>query len=193
MGLLFYPRGGSAQVVRYLSRALDGVGWQVSLACGSLGAVGAQSHAGTFFEGLSVDAADYGPALAAHAAGRDPLEVEVPLHPSFEDGGDNPDRVFAAVSPEIGEHLIQAWVRILEDAWPDPKLFHLHHLTPLQAAVQQALAGPTGPDPPSRHRAEDDRPDQPALGAGADARNHPARDGRPGGSSRDAGHRRPLT
>ena len=137
MGLLFYPRGGSAQVVRYLSRALDGAGWEVSLACGSLGEAGTQTNAGTFFEGLSVEAADYGPALEAHAAGHDPLEVEVPLHPSFEDGGDNPDRVFAAVSPEIGEHLIEAWVRILGEAWPDPHLFHLHHLTPLQAAVHR--------------------------------------------------------
>lgn len=137
MGLIFYPRGGSAQVVRYLSQALDDAGWQVSLACGSLGAAGTQTHAGTFFDGLSLEAADYGPALSAHAAGRDPLEVEVPLHPSFEDGGDAPDRVFGAVSPQIGEHLVEAWARVLGDAWPDPNLFHLHHLTPLQAAVER--------------------------------------------------------
>ena len=29
MGLLFFPRGGSAQVVRYLSRSLPGAGWDV--------------------------------------------------------------------------------------------------------------------------------------------------------------------
>ena len=137
MGLIFYPRGGSAQVARYLSRALDGQGWDVSLACGSLGDVGTPTNADTFFDGLSVTAADYGPALAAYAAGRDPLEEPVPMHPSFEDGGDTADRVFAAVSPRIGEHLVAAWERILADGWADPNLFHLHHLTPIHAAVQR--------------------------------------------------------
>ncbi len=137
MGLIFYPRGGSAQVARYLSRALDGAGWEVSLACGSLGAPGTSTHAATFFDGLMVTAADYDPAIGARAAGRDPLEEPVPMHPSFEDGGDTADRVFAAVSPQIGAHLVAAWERILADAWTDPTLFHLHHLTPLQAAVQR--------------------------------------------------------
>ncbi len=137
MGLIFYPRGGSAQVARYLSRALEGAGWEVSLACGSLGAAGTQTHAATFFDGLSVTAADYGPAISARAAGRDPLEEPVPMHPSFEDGGGTADRVFAAVSPRIGAHLVAAWERILADAWTDPHVFHLHHLTPIQGAVQR--------------------------------------------------------
>lgn len=137
MGLIFYPRGGSAQVTRYLSRALDGAGWEVLLACGSLGAAGTLTHAATFFDGLSVTVADYGPAIAARAAGRDPLEESVPMHPSLEDGGDAADRVFAAVSPRIGAHLVAAWERILADAWTDPHLFHLHHLTPIHEAVQR--------------------------------------------------------
>jgi glycosyltransferase involved in cell wall biosynthesis len=141
MGLIFYPRGGSAQVARYLSRALDGAGWEVSLACGSLGAPGTPTHAATFFDGLRVTAADYGPAIDAFAAGRDPLEEPVPMHPSFEDGGDTADRVFAAVSPRIGAHLVAAWERILADGWTDPTLFHLHHLTPLQAAVHGRWPG----------------------------------------------------
>ena len=65
MGLMFYPRGGSAQVARYLCRALVESGWEVVLAAGSLGSPGEQTHAGTFFEGLHVEAADYTPALAA--------------------------------------------------------------------------------------------------------------------------------
>jgi glycosyltransferase involved in cell wall biosynthesis len=137
MGLIFYPRGGSAQVARYLSRALPDAGWEVSLACGSLGAVGRPTHAATFFDGLSVTAADYGPAIAARAVGRDPLQEPVPLHPSLEDGGDTPDRVFAAVSPRVGAHLVAAWERILADAWTDPHVFHLHHLTPIHEAVQR--------------------------------------------------------
>src|SRR5207253_2025111 len=49
MGLLFFPRGGSAYVVRYLSPALARAGWSVSLAVGSLGVLGEQTHALTFF------------------------------------------------------------------------------------------------------------------------------------------------
>ena len=102
MGLIFYPRGGSAQVARYLSRALEPLGWEVSLACGSLGAEGRTTHVATFFVGLPVKATDYTPAVAAHAAGRDPMAEPIPIHPSFEDVGDVPDRVFAAVSPSQG-------------------------------------------------------------------------------------------
>ena len=59
MGLIFYPRGGSAQVARYLSRALVESGWEVVLASGSLGSPGEHTHAATFFDGLHVEAADY--------------------------------------------------------------------------------------------------------------------------------------
>ena len=48
MGLLFFPRGGSAFVVRYLSPALTQAGWSVSLASGSLGARGEETNAATF-------------------------------------------------------------------------------------------------------------------------------------------------
>ena len=40
MGLLFFPRGGSAQVTRYLAAALADAGWAVSLVSGSLGCPG---------------------------------------------------------------------------------------------------------------------------------------------------------
>src|SRR4051794_27328725 len=45
-GLFFFPRGGSAQVARALSRVLPPSGWQVALASGSLGEPGAPTHAG---------------------------------------------------------------------------------------------------------------------------------------------------
>ena len=45
MGLVFFPRGGSAYVVRYLSPALARAGWSVSLAVGSLGLPGEETHA----------------------------------------------------------------------------------------------------------------------------------------------------
>ena len=40
MALLFYPRGGSSQVVRYLARFLPEADWDVRIATGSLGSDG---------------------------------------------------------------------------------------------------------------------------------------------------------
>ncbi len=100
MGLMFYPRGGSAQVVRYLSRALVESGWDVALAAGSLGSPGEQTHAATFFEGLDVEVVDYTPALERFWRGEDQLAGPVPFHGSFEDREDAPDPVFASLGPE---------------------------------------------------------------------------------------------
>lgn len=138
MGLLFYPRGGSAQVARYLSRALEEKGWSAALLSGSLGEPGEPAHAPTFYSGIDVTTVDYDPAIQAYHEGRDPLAEPVPMHPSFEDQVDVPDRVFAAVSPEVGDHLASAWARIMAERWiVDPPLIHLHHLTPLHEAVQR--------------------------------------------------------
>jgi glycosyltransferase involved in cell wall biosynthesis len=139
MALLFYPRGGSAQVARYLSRALKAEGWPVSLVCGSLGADGERTHASTFFGTAGeLHPVDYGDAVAAYSRGRDPIAAPVPLHPSFEDRPGAPDRVFAAVAPELGEHLARSWQRILAEAWGEGcSVFHLHHLTPIHEAVRR--------------------------------------------------------
>ena len=51
MGLFFFPRGGSARVATYLSRALDEYGWPVTLACGSIGEPGSIGNADTVFCG----------------------------------------------------------------------------------------------------------------------------------------------
>ena len=61
--LFFFPRGGSAQVARSLARALPAVGWEPTLAAGSLGPPGEPTNAGSFFAGLDVHALDYSPAL----------------------------------------------------------------------------------------------------------------------------------
>jgi D-inositol-3-phosphate glycosyltransferase len=138
MGVLFYPRGGSAQVVRYLSAALEREDWHVSLLCGSLGAPGERTHAETFFRGMDLHAVDYNAAFDAYQAGRDPLAEPVPFHPSFEPQPDVPDRVFAAVSPEIGDHLTSFWERTMANTWRDePTVIHLHHVTPLQDAASR--------------------------------------------------------
>jgi len=140
MGLLFYPRGGSAQVVRYLAKALEGAGWTTSLACGSLGEPGERTHAESFFAGLEVHAANYRPAVAAYEEGRDPIAEPIPMHPSFEDRPDVPDRIFGAVEPRLGEHLATTWEALLTaTAGHEPEVLHLHHLTPIHEAASRRL------------------------------------------------------
>jgi len=136
MGLLFYPRGGSAQVVRYLAAALPNADWQASVYCGSLGASGEESNAATFFSGLDVHALDYGPAIAAFERGDDPLLADPPLHPSYEERAGAPDPVLAAVDPARLDAQVEAWTRLFDQGDADDcSLFHLHHLTPQHEAV----------------------------------------------------------
>jgi glycosyltransferase involved in cell wall biosynthesis len=138
MGLLFYPRGGSAYVVRYLTPALQRAGWTAGLAVGSLGEAGLGTNAATFFAGLDVHPLDYTDAARAFAAGGDAIAAAVPMHPSYEERADVPDVVFASVPPTLAEHLATAWDAPLEAAGGDrAALFHLHHLTPQLDAVQR--------------------------------------------------------
>ncbi len=133
---MFYPRGGSAQVARYLSRALVESGWEVVLASGSLGSPGEQTHAATFFEGLQVEVADYTPALERFGRGEDQLVGPVPFHGSFEDREGAPDPVFAALGPEQAKAQVSAWEGVFERAgFGHVDLIHLHHLTPMHEAV----------------------------------------------------------
>ena len=142
MGLLFYPRGGSAQVIRYLAASLGREGWSTSIVCGSLGEAGDRRHAETFFAGLDVSAVGYGPAIEAYEAGRDPIAEPSPMHPSYEDRPAVPDRVFAAVAPELGAHLTSAWADLLAGtAAEPPDVLHLHHLTPIHEAAARVLPG----------------------------------------------------
>lgn len=131
MGLLFFPRGGSAYVVRYLTPALVRADWSVSLAVGSLGEPGDLTHAATFFAGLDVQVLDYSDAVRSFEAGGDAVAAPSPMHPSYEDRVDVPDRVLASVSPELAGHLSAAWEAPLRAAGADQAdVFHLHHLTP---------------------------------------------------------------
>ena len=133
---MFYPRGGSAQVARYLSRALVESGWEVVLASGSLGSRGEQTNAATFFEGLHVEAADYTPALERFRRGEDQLVGPLPFHGSFEDRGGAPDPVFAALGPEQAKAQVSAWEGVFERAgFGQVDVIHLHHLTPMHEAA----------------------------------------------------------
>jgi glycosyltransferase involved in cell wall biosynthesis len=138
MGLLFYPRGGSAFVVRYLSPALTRAGWSVSLAVGSLGGPGDETHAPTFFDGFDVHYLDYTAAARAFAAGGDAMAVPVPMQPSYEDRAGVADVVLASVPPSRASHLSEAWTQPLREAGADrADVFHLHHLTPQLDAVRR--------------------------------------------------------
>ena len=107
-GFSFFPRGGSAQVVRYLTAALVQAGWTPRIVTGSVGGTGNPGHAATFFAGLPVSAADFTPALDAWLRGEDPLDQPVPLHASYEDKPGAPDRVLAGVSPELGARQVDS-------------------------------------------------------------------------------------
>lgn len=131
MGLLFYPRGGSAYVLRYLSPALERAGWSVTLAVGSMGAPGDQTHAGTFFAGLDVRSLDFTDAAATFLAGGDPIAAAVPMQPSYEDRAGVADVVLASVPPMLAAHLGEVWEAPLRAAGIDAAtVAHLHHLTP---------------------------------------------------------------
>src|SRR4051795_5045318 len=112
MSLMFFPRGGSAQVARYVARALPGAGWDVTLVAGSLGDESEASNASVFFEGVpDLRTVDYTEARDAPA----PLAATPPFQPSFEDRADAPDRVFAAVPDEAYERLVSTRGRGLPD------------------------------------------------------------------------------
>src|SRR4051812_27652798 len=126
MGVLFFPRGGSAQVTRYLAGSLPDAGWEVSIACGSLGEPGEESNAETFYEGLEVHALDYDSADE--------------FQPSYEDRPGAPDVVFARVGDESYERLVSAWERQLAEAGAgEADVLHLHHLTPVHEAAERAF------------------------------------------------------
>jgi glycosyltransferase involved in cell wall biosynthesis len=137
MALMFFPRGGSAQVARYVARFLPDAGWDVTLVAGSLGGEGEASNAHEFFEGVSdLRAVDYTAARDAP----DPLAADPPFQPSFEDRPGAPDKVFAAVSDDEYERLVSAWESILDEAGAgEADVLHLNHLTPMNEAAARAF------------------------------------------------------
>ncbi len=138
MGVLFFPRGGSAHVARALASALAAQEWNVTLVSGSLSRPDGQGNAQTFYAGLDprVDlrVVDFTAALAAS----DPLRADPPLAPSYEDRPGAPDRVFARLDDVTYEHQVAAWAKVLCAAGvAEADILHLHHLTPLHAAARQ--------------------------------------------------------
>src|SRR5260370_13394497 len=141
MGLMFYPRGGSAQVAGGLAHVLAGQRWDVTIVSGSLRLPGRPGDAHLFFSGLDVSPIDYTAALSA----ADPLRADSPLHPSYEDRPGAPDRVFATVDDTTYEHLVASWAQVLRQAGAaTAALLHLHHLTPLNESARRVAPSGLG-------------------------------------------------
>ena len=143
MTLIFYPRGGSAQVVRYLSRALMDLGHDVHLLTGSLHDGDPQHDAAVFYTGIPLTAVDYTAAWQGFQHGEDPVadSWDVPFHPSYEDKRGVPDRVFYEIGPTSYKALVQCWVRAFRAVGGafEPDLLHLHHLTHAHAAAAEVF------------------------------------------------------
>src|SRR5918999_2947249 len=138
MGLIFFPRGGSAHVARNLASALPAAGWEATVLSGSLSLPGRPGEARAFYRGVDVRPVDMTAALEAE----DPMLADPPLHPSYEDRPGAHDRVFAALDDRTYQHQARAWARALARAGAaDADVLHLHHLTPQHAAAAQVAPG----------------------------------------------------
>ena len=153
MGLLFFPRGGSAQAARYLSTALVAAGWSVELVTGSLGESGDDTHAPTFFADAGVHYLDYSEALRMFAMGGSAIGAAVPMHPSFEDREGAPDVVLAAVPVELAAASVHSVGGAVPCRWGGPG--RCLSSTPLDAPARGGaplLARGCHRRPPPRHR-----------------------------------------
>ena len=141
MGLFFYPRGGSARVAAYLSRALDASGWPVTLACGSIGEPGALGNAATVFTGVDIVPASYDEALARWRRGEIRWTRCFPCIRRSRRGRACPTARFRSSR----RSRVNGWPRHGPRCWPasealaTARLLHLHHLTPLHDAAAIAL------------------------------------------------------
>lgn len=138
IALAFYPRGGSAQVVRYLSRALINLGHEVKIVAGSL-KNSSREDASEFFSGLSLTEVDYSKSYRSYFQGENPFseKFDFPLSPSYEDKVGVPDKVFYKVSKKDYKNLVEAWRKVFKKASEGfrPDIVHLHHLNHIHEAA----------------------------------------------------------
>ncbi|UGS36641.1 glycosyltransferase family 4 protein [Capillimicrobium parvum] len=137
---IFFPRGGSAYVLRSLARELPAHGWDVTIVSGSRHD-GHQGDARAFYAGFDLHEVDFTTALAAPDP-MDPPAGAAPMHPSYEDRLGAPDRIFAALDDAQYERQVDAWAAALEEAGAaTADVLHLSHLTPVNAAAQRVAPG----------------------------------------------------
>jgi glycosyltransferase involved in cell wall biosynthesis len=139
---LFFPRGGSAHVLRSLARHLPAHGWDVTVLSGSLDTGDGHSDAHRFYTGVDqLHTVDFSAALQAPDP-LDPPDGAAPMHPSFEDRDDAPDRVFAVVDDAGFERQADTWARALDEAGAaGADVLHLSHLTPLNEGAARVAPG----------------------------------------------------
>ena len=112
-------------------------GWDVTVVSGSRSDLAAFGDAARFYAGLDVHPVSFDEALASPDP-LDPPPGAAPIHPSYEDRPDAPDRVFAALDDDAYERQVTAWARALAAAGAaDADALHLHHLTPIHEAASR--------------------------------------------------------
>ena len=137
MGLYYFPRGGSAQVARYLCRALGGTPWAPLLFSGSMGIPTDMSNARRFFSGVRCELLDYSAAQADWCRGGDPMASVVPMSASYEAKSGVPDRIFLALDDAAFDRQVTSWSRFFAAHGSfRPSVLHLHHLTPMHEAAR---------------------------------------------------------
>ena len=143
MSVAFYPRGGSAHVARYLSRALIDAGHQVHLVTGSLNDGDPEHSAAVFYTGIPHTAVDYTEAWLAFTRGENPhsSELDVPFHPSYEDKPGVADRVFYKINRDEQRGMLRCWRDVFADLGHrfQPDVIHLHHINHMHVAASEAL------------------------------------------------------
>ncbi|MGK2936743.1 MAG: glycosyltransferase family 4 protein [Solirubrobacteraceae bacterium] len=124
--LMFFPRGGSAQVARSLSTELAAHDWDVRIVSGSMPGPG---DATRFYAGTDLVPVDF-------SAG------DAPMHPSYEDRPGAPDVCFARLDDATYATHVTAWTAALEAAdAASADVLLLHHLTPMNEAAAMAAPG----------------------------------------------------
>jgi glycosyltransferase involved in cell wall biosynthesis len=134
MACYFYPRGGSAQVIRYLASRLR-KSLSIHLYTGSLGEAGALTNASTFYAGMDPIQLDYTKADLEWQKGGYPMLADPPMQGSFEDRPGVADVFLAKLSPELARRQVLAWRQLLSLEEKEPDIVHLHHLTPMHYAA----------------------------------------------------------
>ena len=110
MGLLFYPRGGSAQVIRYLAASLARVGWTTELVCGSLGRAGRAHPRRDLLRGARRSRPRTTARRWRRTGGAGPARrAGARCTPPSRTARTCPTGCSPAVAPELGEHLADFW------------------------------------------------------------------------------------
>ena len=155
MGFYFFPRGGSAQVARYLCRALAGGPWDPMLFAGSLGTASEFSNAGRFFGGVRCRSLDYTPAADRWADGEIRCQRRCRCTP----------RTRTSPVSQIGSSSISTMRRSLDrstvgrSSWlstrSPPRAWCTCITSPRSTRRSAPVAGRAGHHPSPRHRTED--------------------------------------